>query len=76
MEIILSQQNFDESATQVSFKSTISNQLELLHTEFVHYFSVENMAQLEQNAWIRDHLQADITKVILFEAQLLVAMKI
>ena len=60
-EVNLSQENFDESATQASLKSTVSSQLELLHTNFVHYFPAENMAQLEQSVWIRNHFQADNT---------------
>jgi len=51
-KFILSQENFDETATQASLKSTISSQLELLHAKLVHYFNVESMAQLEQNVWI------------------------
>jgi len=62
-EIILFQKNFDESATQVSFKSTISSHLELQFAQFVHYFPAENMPQLGQNACIRNPYQADIAKV-------------
>ena len=73
-EFILSQENFDDSVTQVSLKNTISIHLGLIHEKFVHYFSAENKAQLEQNAWIRNPFQADITKVTLSaanEAQLI-----
>ena len=48
IETILSQENFEENETQVSFRSTISSDLELLHAKFVHYFSGKNIAQLEQ----------------------------
>lgn len=40
--------------------------MHFLHAKFVYYFPSENMAQLEQNAWIRHLFQADITKVIWF----------
>jgi len=39
-----------------------------LHAKFVHYFAAENISTLEQNAWIRNLFQADITKIILFFA--------
>src|SRR6218665_1898153 len=60
----------DESASQVSLKSrpTISSHLELLHVKFVHYIPAENMAQLEENAWIRSIFPEDINKIILFAA--------
>ena len=48
-DFILSQDDFDDGATQVSLKSTISSHLDLLHAKFVHYFPAENMAQLEQH---------------------------
>src|SRR6218665_1098745 len=59
-----------KSASKVKFQAIWS----CYYAKLVHYFPAENMAQLEQNALIRNHFQRDISLKYLHaanEAQLI-----